>query len=156
MAVELLSYTQRNPALTPATIQGVGDLATLWQGHGTYAESLIEYAGRVCYRSTHRLGTAGDFIADRVREGHEDIIEHVVVTIRFTGTDDPLRWRLANRHCEITEAGPQEWVVSGNTRVWVDFFRKGIALEALPLVASVAPAVFAEFDKGPGRTDLSH
>ena len=40
--------------------------------------------------------------------------------------------------------------MSGNTRVWVDFFRKGIALEALPLVSSVAPTVFAEFSEGRG------
>ena len=102
MVVELLAYTQRNPALTPASVQGLGDLPTLWQGKGAYAENLIEFAGRVCYRSTHRMGTAGDFISDRVREGHEDIIEHVVVTVRFTGTDEPLRWRLVNRHCEIS------------------------------------------------------
>ena len=150
MVVELLAYTQRNPALTPASVQALGDLSTLWQGKGTYAENLIEFAGRVCYRSTQRMGTAGDFISDRVREGHEDIIEHVVATVRFTGTDEPLRWRLVNRHCEISEVGPQTWVVSGNTRVWVDFFRKGIALEALPLVNSVAPTVFTEFSEGRG------
>ena len=108
MVVELLAYTQRNPALTPASVQGLGDLPTLWQGKGTYAENLIEFAGRVCYRSTHRMGTAGDFISDRVREGHEDIIEHVVATVRFTGTDEPLRWRLVNRHCEISAVGPQD------------------------------------------------
>jgi thymidylate synthase (FAD) len=146
---ELIAYTQRNPALTPESAAGLGDLATIWDGRGTYAENVIEYAGRVCYRSTHRMGTAPSFIADRVREGHEDIIEHVVVTVRVTGlapdAASPLAWRMLNRHCEVSDLGGGAWLVSGNTRVWVDFFRQGIALEALPLVRAIAPAVFAEF-----------
>ncbi|MFN8465874.1 MAG: FAD-dependent thymidylate synthase [Caldilineaceae bacterium] len=149
MQVELIAYTQRNPALTPESVAGLGDLATIWDGKGTYAENVIEYAGRVCYRSTHRMGTASGFIADRVREGHEDIIEHVVVTVRVAGlTPDvaaPSSWRMINRHCEVSDLGAGAWLVSGNTRVWVDFFRQGIALEALPMVRAIAPAVFAEF-----------
>ncbi|MDQ3248851.1 MAG: FAD-dependent thymidylate synthase [Chloroflexota bacterium] len=144
MQVELLAYTQRNPALTPASVAGFSDLAALWQGKGTYAENIMEYAGRVCYLSTQRMGTAPDFISARVREGHEDIIEHVVITVRITGTDEPLRWRMLNRHCEVSELGGGEWVVSGNARVWLDFFRRGIALAALPLVRPIAPAIFAE------------
>jgi thymidylate synthase ThyX len=147
--VELIAYTQRNPALTPESVAGLGDLATIWDGKGTYAENVIEFAGRVCYRSTHRMGTAPGFIADRVREGHEDIIEHVVVTVRVAGlapeVATPPSWRMVNRHCEVSDLGGGAWLVSGNTRVWVDFFRQGIALEALPLVRAVAPAVFAEF-----------
>ncbi len=149
MQADLIAYTQRNPALTPESAEGLGDLATIWDGKGTYAENVIEYAGRVCYRSTHRMGTAPGFIADRVREGHEDIIEHVVVTVRVGGlapdAPTPLAWRMINRHCEVSDLGSGAWLVSGNTRVWVDFFRHGIALEALPLVRAIAPAVFAEF-----------
>jgi thymidylate synthase (FAD) len=154
---ELIAYTQRNGALTPQSVAGLGDLATIWDGKGTYAENIIEFAGRVCYRSTHRMGTAGDFIADRVREGHEDIIEHVVVTVRVSDLDGdpapalrgPAAWRMVNRHCEVSDLGGGTWLVSGNTRVWVDFFRRGIALAALPLVRGVAPAVFAEFPGNP-------
>ena len=68
MQVELLAYTQSNPALTPETTVGRSDLATIPDGHGPFPEQLIEYAGRVCYRSTHRMGTAPEFIAARVRE----------------------------------------------------------------------------------------
>jgi flavin-dependent thymidylate synthase len=145
MHVELIAATQPNAALTPATVAGMSDLATLWRGQGTFAENIIEYAGRVCYRSTERMGAAPDFIAARVREGHEDIIEHVVVTLRFTDTEEPLRWRMINRHCEVSELGNGAWLVSGNTRVWLDFFRHNIALKALPLVKPIAPAVFAEY-----------
>jgi thymidylate synthase (FAD) len=145
MHVELIAYTQPNPALTPAAVAGHGDLNTLAAGHGTYAEQLIEYAGRVCYRSTQRMGTAPEFISARVREGHEDIIEHVTATVQVSGTDEPLRWRLINRHCEVSELGDGRWLVSGNTRVWLDFFRRGLARPALPLLIAIAPKVFAEF-----------
>jgi flavin-dependent thymidylate synthase len=145
MQIELVAYTRPNPALTPESVANFSDLATLWRGKGTFAENVIEYAGRVCYRSTERMGTAPEFIAARVREGHEDIIEHIVVTVRITGSDEPLRWRMVNRHCEVSELPDGSWLVSGNTRVWLDFFRRGIALAALPILKEVTPAVFAEF-----------
>ena len=145
MQVELLAFTQPNPALTAEMTAGRSDLATIPNGHGPFPEQLIEYAGRVCYRSTHRMGTAPEFIAARVREGHEDIIEHVVITLRVRGTDEPLRWRLLNRHCEISQLADDDWIVSGNTRVWLDFFRQGVARNAIPIVSAVSPKVFDEF-----------
>jgi len=147
MQVELIAFTQANSALTSDVVTGHSDLGTIAKGHGTYPEKLIEYAGRVCYRSTHRMGTAPQFITARVREGHEDIIEHVVVTIRVRGSDAPRDWRMLNRHCEISRLGDDDWLVSGNTRVWLDFFRKGVALEAIPLLRQVSPKVYAEFGR---------
>lgn len=152
MNARLIAFTQCNPMLSPATTQGFSDLATIWDGKGTYAENMVEYAGRVCYRSTHRMGTAPEFISARVREGHEDIIEHVWATVEFhgdapsdfTGSNDPLRWRMLNRHCEVSDLGDGRWLVSGNLRVWLDFFRQGVALIARPLVRAIAPAVFDE------------
>jgi thymidylate synthase (FAD) len=91
------------------------------------------------------MGTAPEFIAARVREGHEDIIEHIVATLRVRGTDAPLRWRMLNRHCEVSQLADDDWVVSGNTRVWLDFFRRGIALEAIPLLGGISPKVYDEF-----------
>ena len=105
MNVELVAYTQPNPALTPENTADRGDLASIPNGHGPFPEQLIEYAGRVCYRSTHRMGTAPEFISARVREGHEDIIEHVVVTLRVRNSVEPLRWRTVNRHCEVSDVG---------------------------------------------------
>lgn len=145
MQIELLAYTQPNPALDPAALAAVGDLATIWQGQSTYQENIIEYAGRVCYRSTHRMGTAPGFISARVREGHEDIIEHIVITLRVRESDEPLRWRMINRHCEVTQDADGSWVVSGNTRVWLDLLRRGIAHEALPVLYAIAPNVYAEY-----------
>jgi len=154
MHVQLLAYTRQNPALSPHDTNAPGDLATLWQGKGAFPEQLIEFAGRVCYRSTHRMGTAPEFISARVREGHEDIIEHVVITLRFDDTDAPLRWRLLNRHCDVTELGPDSWLVSGNTRVWLDLMRRAAIRElagdaTLPILYAVAPKVFEEFAPQP-------
>lgn len=47
-------------------------------------DELLEFAGRVCYRSAPR-GDAGDFVMKRVREGHESIIEHASATFYITG-----------------------------------------------------------------------
>jgi flavin-dependent thymidylate synthase len=145
MHIELLAYTRPNPALNPAHLADVSDLATIWNGQSTYQENIIEFAGRVCYRSTHRMGTATNFISARVREGHEDIIEHIVITLRVRGSDAPLRWRMLNRHCEVTQDPDASWIVSGNTRVWLDFLRRGIATEALPILYAIAPNVYAEY-----------
>ncbi len=144
MPMELVAYTQPNPALDPQELAQVSDLATLWQGKSTPQENLIEFAGRVCYRSTQRMGVAPGFIAARVREGHEDIIEHVVATVRVRDSQEPQGWRTINRHCEVTQEADGSWLVSGNTRVWLDFFRKGVALEALPFLRAIAPSVYAE------------
>lgn len=154
MQAELIAHTQPNQALDARRVAGQGDLATLWQGKGTFAENMMEYAGRVCYRSTARMGTAPDFIADRIREGHEDIIEHVVVTVRLqvepgdAPADSPAGWRGINRHGEVSDLGNGAWLVSGNTRVWLDLFRGGIGLAALPAVRAVAPAVFSVLPGG--------
>jgi thymidylate synthase (FAD) len=47
-------------------------------------EELIEFAGRICYRSEPR-GNAGDFVMKRVREGHGSIIEHASATFLIEG-----------------------------------------------------------------------
>ncbi len=148
MNIDLVAYSQANPALDPSELQETSDLATIWNGASTFPENVIEYAGRVCYRSTKRMGTAPRFIVNRVKEGHEDIIEHIVATVRVRDSEEPLRWRMLNRHCEVTEEADGSWLVSANTRVWLEFFRRGIALQALPHLQAIAPRVYAEFAEG--------
>lgn len=155
MRVDLVAYTRPNPALTPERVAALGDLATLWHGLGAFPEQLIEFAGRVCYRSTPRMGTAPEFISARVREGHEDIIEHVVITVRVSNLNDgeqdaPLRWRMLNRHCEVSDLGDGNWLVSGNTRVWLALLRDpGVyayaGAQLLPILLAIAPKVYEEF-----------
>lgn len=120
----------------------------------TFIENLIEYSGRLCYHSTAKMGKAPNFIAARVREGHEDIIEHASATVHVIDKDpnsgppitDHLVWRNLNRHCESSYTGGKGYFVTANLRVWLDFFRRGFLLEAIPYLRSIAPKVFAEFD----------
>ena len=46
---------------------------------------LIEAAGRVCYKSEERITDASfvDFISSIVRRGHESVLEHSMLTVRF-------------------------------------------------------------------------
>jgi len=53
------------------------------QGDGD-VESLLERAGRACYRSQRR-GDSGRFLSARIGEGHESIIEHASVTFDIRG-----------------------------------------------------------------------
>ena len=56
-------------------------LTRYWDDDG-HPESLIEHAGRVCYRSE---GDSGNFIQARIAQGHESIIEHASATFEISG-----------------------------------------------------------------------
>jgi len=104
MNVEFVSVTEPNLANVE------GDSLSVFDGMGTFAENLCEYAGRVCYKSTTKMGHAPNFLRDRIREGHEDIIEHVVVTVMFQSELDDFftnsfglhKLCVVNRHCEMS------------------------------------------------------
>jgi thymidylate synthase (FAD) len=63
-------------------VEIIGVTGFLLQEGGT--ETLLEHAGRACYRSESR-GRPGKFLQSRIREGHESIIEHASVTFEITG-----------------------------------------------------------------------
>jgi len=76
-------------------------------------EGLIEYAGRVCYRS-EGYGNTAVFIRARLRDGHESIVEHAAATFEVNGisracSHQLVRHRLASfsqesqRYVEMTE-----------------------------------------------------
>lgn len=52
---------------------------------GESALRLIELAGRVCYKSESRIGdgTAESFVANIIRRGHESVLEHAGLAVRF-------------------------------------------------------------------------
>jgi len=112
----------------------------------TFAEELIEFAGRVCYRSDNHMGAAPGFIVDRIREGHEDIVEHAwaSVAMQMEWYDYfPSSLRQANRYVEVESLDePGLWLISGNLRVWRNLFLRQICLDALPVVRPLAPTVF--------------
>ena len=74
----------------------------------------IEKIGRVCYKSEENIsdGSAERFIGNILRRGHESVIEHEAVTVRFTCdrgvTHEIVRHRIASysqestRYCNYT------------------------------------------------------
>lgn len=141
MRVTLLSYTHINPNLP--------DEHPVRQGAGTLQEGLIEYAGRVCYRSDALMGKNPDFIRARVREGHEDIVEHVRFIFRLEDVplDGDLLLLAAQPTVAYTDLGDGDWIVSMNARNVRDFRRKSrsaLARELLRSAAAVVPSVYAD------------
>ena len=157
--ISVCAVTQMNPALAPLTFERHGDLCFLPRGRGEFAENLIEFAGRVCYRSTARMGSREpsgcDFIAGRVREGHEDILEHAWATLLWlSGDDDPHRLLRDNPYLQIREvvmpelqrAAVRAYLLSANVRVWLALLRQGESVpEMAPILCRRLPQVFAEF-----------
>jgi thymidylate synthase (FAD) len=68
----------------------------------------IERAGRTCYKSEGRIGdgTAEKFIANIIKRGHESVLEHEKITVRFICdrgvTHELVRHRIASYSQEST------------------------------------------------------
>jgi thymidylate synthase (FAD) len=105
---------------------------------GTDSEALLEHAGRICYRST--AGGAPEvtarFVARRVEEGHESIIEHACASFEVSGisracSHQLVRHRLASYSQEsqrYVDMSDPEWVIPPGIAenaeamcVWDDF-----------------------------------
>ena len=141
MKVTLLAYTQFEQTLSPDS--------RLRQGAGTLQENVMEFAGRVCYRSDVKMGHSPDFIALRVREGHEDIVEHVRFVFRLDEQPmDSTFLLLANQPTvEYTDLGNQSWIVSMNARNVRDFWLKSqsdLGAQMVQLAYPVAPSVYED------------
>jgi len=143
--VTLLSYTKME----------AGNLADtpIPAGLGTLQENLIEYAGRICYRSDAKMGHNPTFIDLRVREGHEDIIEHVRFIFRVAG--QPLNREVltlaALPTVEFTDLGDDAWIFSMNARNVRDFWRSSdseLAAELARLSGPITPSVFRDLPGG--------
>lgn len=77
--------------------------------------STIEAAGRVCYKSEDKIqeGSAEKFIAGIIKRGHEAVIEHGVLTVKFICdrgvTHEIVRHRIASycqestRYCNYSQ-----------------------------------------------------
>ena len=98
----------------------------------------VEMAGRVCYKSEHKMeyGSAEKFVRNCIKRGHEAVIEHGVVTIRFICdrgvSHEIVRHRLASycqestRYCNYDkiEFGSEIAVIkpcylAENTKAWL-------------------------------------
>lgn len=86
--VKLIGHTQLSDDLVPG-----GVMANLQMDHqegATDAETVIEYAGRSCYRSFHRPNPATREVSDYLErtlfdQKHFSIAEHVQITVEVTG-----------------------------------------------------------------------
>lgn len=86
--VRLIGHTQLSDDLVPG-----GVMSTLKMDHqdgATDAETVIEYAGRSCYRSFHRPNPATREVSDYLErtlfdQKHFSIAEHVQITVEVTG-----------------------------------------------------------------------
>ncbi len=78
-----------------------------------HSEELIEYAGRLCWDTTDKLGTNPKHIQEWIQVGHESVIEHASATFYIRAsrvlTHELVRHRLASysqrsqRHVKETE-----------------------------------------------------
>ena len=79
--------------------------------------ALLEQCGRVCYKSEDKIteGSAEKFIANIIKRGHEAVLEHYSITIRFIVdrgvSHEIVRHRLASycqestRYCNYSKEG---------------------------------------------------
>lgn len=141
--VSLLSYTQLDPVLAGDNV--------IRQGLGSLQENLIEYAGRVCYRSDTKMGRNPGFISLRMREGHEDIIEHVrfVFRVEAQPLDRDVLLLVSQPSLEYTDLGGDSWIFSMNARNIRDYWRQSqseLAQKLLIQAQNIAPTVFSDID----------
>ena len=101
-----------------SVLNGKSELSDLIEAKGltlTPCESLAEFAGRVCYASEARMGDAGNFIRDRLNEGHADVIEHGWISALVFGH----LGFTPNRYLAVKRI-PGGVRISGNLRAWYD------------------------------------
>lgn len=133
-----------DPVIVPGRQYCIDDISLIFNGKGTFAENLIEYAGRVCYRSTARMGTAPDFIHARIREGHTDILEHawLSMTAVIGFPFDLVEFYKKCRYLFADELDEGQYLISGGSRAWLEYFRHDSSVMAE--CALTAPSIFDE------------
>lgn len=119
----------------------IADVPMIFQGTGTYPANVIEYAGRACYRSTSKMGLAPDFIPARIREGHNDILEHSWLSL-VADIPYPAEFFKRCRFLWADPVGDEQYLVSGGFRAWLDYFKQDSGV--LSECALAAPSIFDE------------
>ena len=109
------------------------------------AGSIIEYAGRTCYRSFNNIKTDSykTFISGIVKSGHESVIEHsnlVYVVLKTQNKDIKVDSNNINRYLinvmmyngllRVSE-NQAFYTISGNLRMFKDLIREYVKIKAL-------------------------
>ena len=141
----------------------------LSQVNGTEILKSIEEAGRVCYKSEDKItdGSAEKFVANIIKRGHEAVLEHEKITVKFIVdrgvSHEIVRHRIAaycqEMYLQLIHAGakPQEArsvlpnslktevVMTANLREWRHFFKLRTSPAAHPQMREVAIPLLKEF-----------
>ena len=128
------------------------DIHYIRNGTGTHQENLMEYAARLCYRSTHKMGKAPNFLRSIIDRSHLDVTEHTTITLRLRDETDAIYSIYAeNRHLDLTFSGSTDadrglgdYLITANARVWLDLLEKGWIYDAAPILKGIAPKMFQE------------
>ncbi len=123
-------------AVTGLTEPAVHSLAEV---QGNASEQLIEYAGRLCWDTTDKLGTNPKRIQEWIEVGHESVIEHASATFYIRAsrvlTHELVRHRLASysqrsqRYVKETEPRyirPSELNTTAENKSGYDIFEKAM------------------------------
>lgn len=88
-------------------------------------ESIIEYAGRLCYASTDKLGTNPLFISSRIKQGHETILEHCSAVFEISGISRSCSHQLVrHRIASYSQQSMRYCLVSNNECVIPDSIKE--------------------------------
>lgn len=84
-------------------------------------ESLMEFAGRICYQSQHKPNEATraneDYLANILDHGHESVLEHATFTFYIEGVSRALTHELIrHRHLSYSQLS-QRFVDESNTAI---------------------------------------
>lgn len=112
----------------------------------------IERCGRTCYKSEDKISddSAERFIANLVRRGHESVLEHFALTVRFTCdrgvTHEIVRHRIASYSQESTRYCNYKQGKFGSEVTYIDL-KGGMALDPTmkSLSAGQVSAIYDEW-----------
>ncbi len=99
--------------------------------------ALTEFAARVCYNSTGKLGTSPNFVRGVLGHGHLSVAEHASLAIKRTMLTSDVR--LVNRFFTKNRV-----YVAGNMRSWIEFLATADYAKKYEVFLSVFPPAFAE------------
>ena len=118
------------------------------------------------------MGKAKNFIGARVSEGHEDIVEHVSITLRLTdniadSADHRFahgisriehyarKWEGHSKFIYVHRAEPRCYYMTANARVWRDICQFTPQVPLIEVLYPVAPMTFKDLLPTPGNPKQS-
>lgn len=97
--VDINIVRENHEIITPISEGGVEEM------------KFIERIGRVCYGSEDKinLDSYKVFLGNLIKRGHESVIEHMYITVKFVTSIAIARELIRHRLCNFTEASTRYW-----------------------------------------------